>query len=155
MPAENMKQALLALLVCGFAALSSLAAEPIRFDQTQIPWKAGPPSLPPGSQVAVLEGDPKGEGLFTMRVKLPAGARLAPHWHPRPERVTVLSGAIGIGYGDHFDQTQLQVFRAGSYYLTPPAMHHFAASVEETVVQITTMGPWELHPVTDPEGIKP
>lgn len=150
-----MRRTLLGLLLSSFAVLASAAGEAIRFDQAQIPWKAGPTSLPEGSQVAVLEGDPRGEGLFTMRVKLPAGARLAPHWHPRPERVTVLSGVIGIGYGDHFDQTQLQVFRAGSYYLTPPAMHHYAASAEETVVQITTMGPWELHPVTDTGGTKP
>jgi quercetin dioxygenase-like cupin family protein len=103
--------------------------------------------LPAGAEVAVLEGDPKGEGLFTMRVRLPAGSKLAPHWHPRPERVTVLSGSIGIGYGEVFEPAKLRLFRAGSYYMTPPEVRHFGACFEETVVQITTHGPWQLHAV--------
>jgi len=58
---------------------------------THIDWKPAPPTLPKGAMVAVLEGDPKAAGMFTMRVKLPAGSIISPHWHPRDERVTVLS----------------------------------------------------------------
>jgi quercetin dioxygenase-like cupin family protein len=146
-------------LLCGLCLLPLVAAaDPpglIRTLPDEIPWVAGPPSLPPGSEVAVLEGDPKGEGLFTMRVRLPAGARLALHWHPQPERVTVLSGSIGIGYGDVFEPAKLQLFRAGSYYMTPPGVRHYGACFEDTVVQITTTGPWQLHPAATPAGASP
>ena len=141
--------AMLLILGCPLA----FAGTPVRFDEIQIPWKPGPPTLPLGSEVAVLEGDPKAPALFTMRVKLPAGARLAPHWHPRPERVTVLSGAIGIGFGDIYEPAKLRSFGPGSYYVTPPETVHFAYCLDETVVQITTEGPWELHPVLP--GAKP
>lgn len=138
------------LLLVSCAALAGEPATPpevIQFPADSIQWKPGPPTLPAGAEIAVLEGDPKGEGLFTMRVKLPAGAKLPPHWHPRPERVTVISGSIGLAFGDVFDQTKLKIFRAGSYYVTPPEVHHYAAAPEEVVVQITTIGPWQLHAV--------
>lgn len=32
-------------------------------------WKDGPPSLPPGAKIAVLEGDPAKAGPFVFRVK--------------------------------------------------------------------------------------
>src|SRR5689334_6430522 len=78
-----MRNILLALL-----ATAALAAEPIQV--TKVVWHSGPPTLPRGAKIAVLEGDPAKEGLFTMRIKLPAGTTIAPHWHPRDERVTVL-----------------------------------------------------------------
>lgn len=140
------------LLLLALLPSVTLAQDSIRLDETQIPWAAGPASLPPGAQAAVLEGNPQGEGLFTLRLRLPAGTRLEPHWHPRPERVTVLSGAVGLGFGDSFDPTQLRVFRVGSYYLTPPGLHHYVAVPEDTVLQITTHGPWQLHRVRDTQG---
>jgi len=62
-----------------------------------IVWQDAPASLPPGAKVAVLEGDPAKAGPFVMRMKFPDGYRVAPHTHPRPERVTVLKGALNIG----------------------------------------------------------
>lgn len=124
------------------------AAESIQFQPDAMPWKAGPSSLPSGAQMAVLEGNPKTEGWFTMRVKVPAGTRLAPHWHPNPERVTVLFGKVGIGLGDKARDDSLKFFAAGSYYVTPAQAHHYAWFPEETILQITTTGPWELHYLT-------
>ncbi len=110
-------------------------------------WKAGPAALPPGTQLMVLEGDPKTEGLFTMRLKVPAGTRLPPHTHPRDERVTVLSGRVGVGFGEQFDEKVLRFFEAGSYYVNPAAAAHFVVFATESVVQITTFGPWAMQPV--------
>ena len=64
-------------------------------------WTEGPPTLPAGSQIAVLEGNPRSAGIFTMRVRVAAGSALAPHWHPAPERVTVLSGAVDAQIAEH------------------------------------------------------
>ena len=44
-------------------------------------WQDGPPSLPPGAKIAVLEGDPAKPGPFVFRVKgnWPASALVSPH----------------------------------------------------------------------------
>jgi len=113
---------------------------------THVEWKDAPPSLPKGAKVAVLEGDPKSAGLFTMRIKLPAGTIIPPHWHPRDERVTVLSGRVVVGFGDKFDKNG-KAFRAGGFYVTPPNVHHYLWVPQESVVQLTCEGPWELKKV--------
>lgn len=48
-----------------------------------VTWKDGPPSLPKGARIAVLEGDPGKEGPFVFRVKVPDGYRVPPHTHPK------------------------------------------------------------------------
>ncbi|EAQ34346.1 hypothetical protein NB311A_13871 [Nitrobacter sp. Nb-311A] len=58
-----------------------------------------PPFLPQGAQAAVLYGNPGKEGLFTLRLKMPKGYHIAPHTHPKPEIVTVLSGTARLGMG--------------------------------------------------------
>src|SRR5688572_29978670 len=76
-------------------------------------WGDGPPSLPPGAMVAVLEGDPTRPGPFVMRLRLPDGYRLPPHTHPKRERVTVVSGTFHVGMGDKFDEKAGRAMRAG------------------------------------------
>ena len=46
-----------------------------------VQWKDAPPVLP-GAQLSVLYGDPTKEGMFVMRLKLPANYRVPPHTHP-------------------------------------------------------------------------
>ncbi|HEX2061445.1 MAG TPA: cupin domain-containing protein [Thermoanaerobaculia bacterium] len=117
----------------------------IAFSPDAIVWKDGPPSLPKGSKIAVLEGNPQQEGIFTMRVRVPAGAALAPHWHPRDERVTILSGAVELGFGSVADRTNVTRYGAGSFYVNPPKVMHYLYFPEETVMQMTGVGPWEIH----------
>src|SRR3954447_7809369 len=88
-------------------------------------WREGPPSLPTGAKLAVLEGDPAKDGPFVMRLKLPDGYRLPPHTHPKPERVTVLSGTFYLGTGDQFDPAKAREMPAGSYGTWPAGMKHF------------------------------
>ena len=61
---------------------------------TAIEWKDGPAALPPGAKMAVLEGDPTKEGPFVVRFQFPDGYHVAPHTHPKTERVTVISGTF-------------------------------------------------------------
>jgi quercetin dioxygenase-like cupin family protein len=126
-------------------AVAALGAEPVRV--TKIVWRDGPPTLPHGAKIAVLEGDPAKEGLFTMRIKLPAGTTIAPHWHPRDERVTVLSGHVMVGFGDVIDSSSTTDFTAGGFYVNPANSHHYLIVPKESVLQLTCVGPWELHPV--------
>src|SRR6185436_15968134 len=80
-------------------------------------WKDAPPAMPPGTQIAVLEGDPKQAGMFTIRLKLKAGALVEPHTHPRPERVTVLSGKVLVGFGADVGEENTKAFTAGGFYV--------------------------------------
>lgn len=111
---------------------------------TEIQWSAGPASLPPGAQSVVLEGDPAKEGMFTIRIKVPAGYRIPPHTHPKIERVTVLSGEVGLGMGPDFDESKLVRMPEGSFFVLEPGMQHFVQAAEETVVQLNAIGPWGI-----------
>lgn len=117
------------------------AAKQIILTPDQIEWKQGPASLPT-TQMAVLEGDPKKPGFFVMRVKLPAGTKIAPHIHENVERVTVISGAMKLAMGTIQDNPV--VLPAGSYFALKPKTVHNAWVDEETILQIATRGPWTL-----------
>jgi hypothetical protein len=123
---------------------------PIQHAAGNLSWQPGPATMPPGTFIMVLEGDPRVAGLFTIRLKLPAGARLGPHWHPRDERVTVLHGRVGVGFGERFDGQALRDFDGGSYYVNPARQPHFIEFRQESVVQITGIGPWETHFLESP-----
>ncbi|MFN3326414.1 MAG: cupin domain-containing protein [Bryobacteraceae bacterium] len=79
-----------------------------------IQWRPGPPSLPPGSEYAILEGDPDQPGIFTMRFRFPDGYRIPPHWHPNVERVAVLSGVFRLGVGETMDSKAATPLGPGS-----------------------------------------
>jgi quercetin dioxygenase-like cupin family protein len=112
-------------------------------------WKDAPPTMPPGTKIAVLEGDTKQPGMFTIRLKVPAGSVIEPHTHPRPERVTVLSGKVLVGFGTTTDETKGTTFTAGGFYVNPPNKVHYVFFQEETVLQLTCEGPWVLKYIED------
>ena len=120
----------------------------------EIKWAPGPPSIPPGAEVAVLYGDPGKDGLFAMRLKFPKGYKIAPHTHPQPEVLTVISGTFRLGMGETADQGKAKAFQAGSFIALSQGMAHFAgADDDNTVVQLNSTGPWTLtyvNPADDP-----
>lgn len=118
-----------------------------------IQWGAVPPVLPAGAQMAVLAGDPAGTGFVILRLKMPAGYRIPPHWHPTDEHVTVISGTFAIGMGDKLDAKHSQTLKPGGYAVAPAHMHHFAWTKTGAVVQVSLMGPFRItyvHPADDP-----
>jgi quercetin dioxygenase-like cupin family protein len=106
---------------------------------TNIDWKEAPPSMPKGTKIAVLEGSPQQAGLFTIRLNVPKGSAIAMHTHPRPERVTVLSGKVVVTI--HGKET---TFEEGGFYVNPPNEPHALTFAEDSVLQLTCEGPWEL-----------
>src|SRR5215208_2089800 len=124
----------------------------------QVTWSTAPPSLPAGAKVAVLEGNPKEAAPFTMRVSFPDGYRLAPHFHPGVERVTVIKGMFRLGMGDKFDGTAMTAYPAGTFIAMQPGTRHYAEAQGTTVVQINGIGPWKLtyvNPADDPTKSTP
>ena len=117
----------------------------IRIFPESINWGDAPPSLPAGAKVFILEGNPQQEGIFTMRVKFPPYYKLPAHIHPKDERVTVLEGAVYVGFGNAMDTANAQRFTVGSYYLNPVNEAHYVFTGEEGVIfQVTGLGPWGL-----------
>ena len=119
----------------------------------EIKWGPAPTVLPPGAEAAVLFGDPSKEGLFVLRLKLPAGYSVPPHTHPVDEVVTIISGTFSMGMGETADQSKAQPLPAGSFFALPPGTAHYVFIDEETIIQISTVGPWGLtyiNPADDP-----
>ena len=107
-----------------------------------VQWGPAPPFVPPGAQAAVLEGNPMGNsGDYTIRVKVPDGYVIGPHYHPKRENVTIISGTLKFGMGDKFDEGSMKPFSAGSFAYLDPSMHHYVKAQGETVVQIHGMAP--------------
>jgi quercetin dioxygenase-like cupin family protein len=127
------------------------------FSTADMKWVDGPASLPAGAKVAMLEGNPAQEGPFTMRLQLPDGFRIQPHWHPAVEHVTVISGTFNLGTGEKFDKSAGRSLAAGSFAFMQPGMRHYAWATGETVLQVHGMGPWKINyvnPADDPRNKK-
>jgi quercetin dioxygenase-like cupin family protein len=120
----------------------------------QVKWGPGPGSLPPGAQMAVMDGDPTQKGVpFVIRAKLPAGYRVPPHWHPTDEHLLVLSGTLMVGAGDKMDPASAHSLGPGDYSKMPAKMHHFAMTKGETIFQVHGVGPFDtvyVNPADDP-----
>src|SRR5260370_37501124 len=134
------------------------AAEKNAFTPDAIPYGPAPAFVPPGAQLAVLEGNPGGAtGDYTIRLKMPDGYRIAPHWHPKRENVTVISGTFKVGMGDRFDESKSGEFPAGSFAYLDPDMHHYAKASGEVEGQVHGMSPVQfnyVNPGDDPSRKK-
>jgi hypothetical protein len=145
--------ALLALV-----ALSAWPAWAAEEHHTMVPvedvtWSPGPPTLPPGAELAVLFGSPAEDGPFVIRLKFPADYDVPPHWHSKSEHVTVIAGEFGMGTGEVPDRAAAPLLAAGSFVGIPARMPHYAWTDQETVVQINGMGPFDItyvNPKDDP-----
>jgi hypothetical protein len=143
-----------ALCLCAALLLAQAATPQNAFTPDQIKFGPAPPFLAPGATLAVLEGNPMASsGDFTVRLKMPDGYRIAPHWHPHRENVSVISGNFKVGMGDKFDDAKLMMFPAGSFAYLDPDMHHYAMASGEVVVQVHGMSPLQfnyVNPADDP-----
>jgi hypothetical protein len=141
-----MKTLVLVVLVCTTILVAAPAPPQNAFIPDQIKFGPVPPVLAAGAQLAVLEGDPMASsGDFTIRLKMPDGYRIAPHWHPKRENVTVISGSFKVGMGDTFDVSKMNIFPAGSFAYLDPSMHHYGMAVGETIVQVHGTAPFQIN----------
>jgi hypothetical protein len=130
----------------GKVLAESPSAEKNAFTPDAVQYGPAPVFLAPGAQLAVLEGNPMASsGDYTVRVKMPSGYRIAPHWHPKRENVTVISGTFKVGMGDRFDESSMMSFPAGSFAYLDPDMHHYAMASGEVVVQIHGTSPVQFN----------
>src|SRR5436305_1233624 len=110
------------MAVAGLPSVASATDAHVMIAPSDVHWGAGPTMLPAGAQAAVLFGDPKKEGLFALRLKLPAGYAIPPHFHPTYEVVTVMSGSARLGMGETAAKGAATALPAGSFFALPPGM---------------------------------
>ena len=116
-------------------------------------WGDAPPSLPRGAKVAVISGDPSKAEPFVIRAQVPAGYRVAPHWHPGDENLTILSGTVAVGMGDTWDDAKLENASVGGYVGLPAQMKHFFVARTASTFQVHGTGPFVVNyvnPADDP-----
>lgn len=146
-------RSMLLLVLLSASTLAALAIPAQNaFTPDKVPYGPVPAFIPAGAQLAVLEGDPTAStGDFTIRLKMPDGYRIPPHWHPHRENVTVISGNFKVGMGDTFDESKMTTFEAGSFAYMDPGMHHYAMASGGVVVQVHGMSPLQFNYVNPDE----
>ena len=95
-----------------FSAVLLMAAAPLFAQDTTtakpaaLAWGPAPAIFPSGAQMAVVSGDPGKAAPFVVALKMPAGYRIPPHFHPTDETVEVKEGLFLVGMGDTLDLEQ-------------------------------------------------
>ena len=120
---------------------------------TDLKWGSPPPVFEQNAQFALVSGDPTQAGPYVVRMKMPAGYKIMPHWHPTDENVTVISGTFALGMGDAMDSASMKALPAGGFALLPAQMRHYAMAKTACVVQVHGVGPFALtyvNPKDDP-----
>jgi hypothetical protein len=142
-----MKRILTFIFLFGGWALLAQSGKPQNtFTPSQIKWGPAPPFVASGARLAVVEGDPTASsGDFTVRLKMPNGYKIAPHWHPKRENITVISGTFKAGMGDKFDESKMMAFPAGSFLYMDPEMHHYAMASGPVIVQVHGISPFQFN----------
>jgi hypothetical protein len=148
-----MKRALLlSIAAAAFVAASPASAKGVK-------WMDGAGAgLPPGSQMAVVKGDPSKAGDFTVRVKMPANYAVPPHHHPGDETVRVMgAGTLSYGMGDKLDRSNIGSLTKGYHVTMAAGMNHYVFTTDPIEVQVSGTGPFQIiyaDPADDPRGKK-
>jgi hypothetical protein len=108
----------------------------------------GTPSVEIGGtlKLAILQGDPMTAGRsYVVRLSCTDGAKIAPHWHPTTENVTVIKGGFLLGMGAKWDSASMKEFPVGAFVSAPPQMRHYAQCKGESVLQINGIAPLVIN----------
>jgi quercetin dioxygenase-like cupin family protein len=140
-------------------AVALVAANPAAAQKAaKLNWGPAPAVFPAGAKMAVVSGDPNKSGPFSIQLSMPKGYRIAPHYHPTDETVTVKKGVFAYGTGDKFDKKALKTMSKGQSGTLPANMHHYAQARGKTVVEVSSTGPFAMtyvNPADDPSKLRP
>lgn len=139
---RNSVKNMLGVFILSLSAASFADTNQTIMQPDNLSWKELPNH--PELQYAVLSGNPVQKGLFTVRMKFPKDYADVVHAHDLPRYDTVISGSYYLGFGDKVDKSKAEKLVAGSFVTCPAHMKHFGYTDDETVIQISGMGPWEV-----------
>jgi quercetin dioxygenase-like cupin family protein len=133
-----------AILAISFSGIVS-ATESIATSSTpeELKWTAVK-EMPAGAEVTVLSGNPSKHEMFTARIKFPANYTVPAHSHAIAEYDTVISGTYYLGTGKVVNTEKGVALPAGSFAKLPPHTPHYGWTKEETILQISGVGPWGM-----------
>lgn len=81
-------------------------------------------------------------GLFVERSIFPGGYRSYPHTHPGNMNITVISGSFNLAFTTNPDSAAVaSMYGPGSFVIIPANEPHFEWFTENTVMDITGIGP--------------
>lgn len=101
--------------------------------------------LIPEVEMSIVSGDPSKTGIYVLRIRSLKGAKVAPHWHPEDEAITVLAGEFRLGHGEKYDPTQMRPLRPGDFATVPAKMPHYGYLAPGNIVQVHGMGPFVVN----------
>lgn len=147
-PRRQLDLAVLASAVVLASPLAARADEPTHgvTAADKMVWGLMDPKQPNGIQIAVLYGDPSKPGPFGVRLKIPAGLEIGSHSHSNAEYITVVSGKAKVSWGIKADVMGGDDMGSGAFFWMKSGEHHDLKALEETVVDLNSMGPFDLLP---------
>lgn len=141
----NLKSGLAVILAVGLASPAVAGSDEHEVHAPdQVEWGEGPGFIEPGAELAVLAGDP-GAGPFTVRLRLPEGYDIHSHTHSEPKYLTVIEGAVHVGFGPELDKSEGMRLPAGSFVRVPADHMHYEWFEEETVLQVHMNAPLDVN----------
>ena len=108
----------------------------------------GTPAVEMGGtlKIAILQGDPMTPGRsFTIRLSGTDGTKIAPHWHPTTENVTVVKGSLLVAMGSKWDDAAMKEIPTGGFISAPARMRHYAQFKGDGVVQVHGIAPFVVN----------
>ncbi|HEY6402422.1 MAG TPA: hypothetical protein VI479_13490 [Blastocatellia bacterium] len=57
----------------------------------------------------------------------------------------MISGALGVSFGEELDKKGAKSYPVGSYLLVPANVKHTMGATVDTIIIGTAMGPWGTH----------
>ena len=109
-----------------------------------IEWRDVLHAMPLGSQVAIIEGDPKVAGAFTLRHKIPANWKVMPHLHISDEHITVIEGCCYLGIGEKYDEEKAIGMPTGTFTVVKSGTAHYFFSKKGCIIQVHGNGPQKI-----------
>ena len=115
----------------------------------------GTPSVELGGtlRLAVIQGDPMTAGRsYTLRLSCTDGLKIAPHWHPTTENVTVVKGEAAVGMGSKWDDGAMKEVPTGGFFSAGAKTRHFAQCKGDTILQVHGIAPFVVNFVSPDES---
>src|SRR5262245_35198216 len=97
------------VIACFNGTLPWFVTDPVT--PSVLKWGPPYPCLAPGVPAAIVTGDPTKEGLYVVRLKIPAGYKIPAHTHPQDEHLTVISGSLHFGLGGKLDEAKAKTLK--------------------------------------------
>ena len=116
----------------------------------------GTPSVELGGtlKIAILQGDPMTAGRsYTLRLSCTDGTKIAPHWHPTTENVTVIKGTFLLGMGSKWNDGAMKEIPVGGFASASAQMRHYAQCKGDGVLQVNGIGPFVVNFVAPDDSV--